>query len=77
MRIELKYLKARKIGYLSMWRIEGMDKENNPIRFYIDHLANKPQPDLTYVEASDVKAEVKENVLYLLDERIIETKKEW
>lgn len=53
--IELNYLIARKIGYLNLWEINGKDKENNPISFYINHLANKPEPDLTYVEAEMLK----------------------
>lgn len=75
--IELNYLIARKIGYLNLWEINGKDKENNPISFYINHLANKPEPDLTYVEAENVKAEMKDDCLFLLDEIILKTGKDW
>lgn len=75
--IELSYLKARKIGYLNLWEINGMDREKNPISFYINHIANKPEPDLTYIEAENVKAEIKDDCLFLLDEIILKTKKEW
>ncbi|MEM5791159.1 MAG: hypothetical protein QXP77_03905 [Candidatus Aenigmatarchaeota archaeon] len=75
--IELNYLEARKVGYLGMWKIDGKDRENNPISFYINHLANKPEPNLTYLEARDVKAEMNGDCLFLLDEVILKRKKEW
>ncbi len=75
--IELNYLEARKIGYLSMWKIEARDRENNPLSFYINNLANKPEPNLTYVKAENVKAEMKGDCLFLLDEVVLEIKKEW
>ncbi len=75
--LKFNYLKARRIGYLAMWQIDALDEDGGPVSLYVRHLAGKPAYNATYVEAKDVVAELKDEMLTFKDEVFLDCKKQW
>lgn len=80
MKLVFSYLKATKHASLFPgWELNGVGERGEPINFYISHIKNKPEPDLTYFEAESVTCELEGNMLILLDEKIVPSscRKDW
>lgn len=74
--LKFDYLKAERIGYLSMWQIDGLDEDGGSVRLYVDHVANKPAYNATYIEAKDVVVELEDKMFTFKDEIFLDCRKE-